>query len=438
MSSTQNAPFHDSEGLGENNDIRLNVPPLNPEGVLNVETVDISSHNALNLQAGVDPIPGAPPILKGVDSKKFVQKPFPSSVAPKPIPKKFRMPDVPKYNGTPDPNEHITAYTCAVKGNDLKDDEIESVLLKKFGKTLSNGAMIWYHNLPPNSIDSFAILADSFAFTQGLNKRSSIASKKLKQNLIEYPTVTWADVHNRYQSKIRVEDDQLGAFYGSIYPSRLLAKEPMSTKRESRLGKERYQPYFKDRRDTSRQNISQNDRGVNRGQNSWRLMSKTRFDRHSRPMEAPRLLEYNFNIDASGIVSAMGRIKDTRWPKPAQSDPSQRNPNLMCEYHGIHGHRTEDCRQLREEVAGLINEGHLREFLSNRAKNQFQEREANRKNGPEEPQHIIHIIVGGTDVLEGPMSKWAKVSIATERQTRSYILEDALTFREQDIGTFSQ
>ncbi|XP_070025469.1 uncharacterized protein [Nicotiana sylvestris] len=167
------------------------------------------------------------------------------------------MHDLPKYNGTSDPNEHVTAYTCVVKGNDLKDDEIESVLLKNFGETLSKGAMMWYHKLAPNSIDSLAMLADSFikghvsaikvatrksdvfkikqrenemlrefvshfqmewmelppviddwavqAFTQGLNKRSSVASKQLKQNLVEYPAVTWSDVHNRYQSKIRVE-----------------------------------------------------------------------------------------------------------------------------------------------------------------------------------------------------------------------------------------
>ncbi|XP_070055144.1 uncharacterized protein [Nicotiana tomentosiformis] len=114
----------------------------------------------------VDQIPGAPPVLKGLDSKKFVQKHFPPSAAPKPIPKKFRMPEISKYNGTTDPNEHVTSYTCAIKGNDLEDDEIESVLLKKFGKTLSNGAMIWYHNLPPNSIDSLAILADSFVKAQ--------------------------------------------------------------------------------------------------------------------------------------------------------------------------------------------------------------------------------------------------------------------------------
>lgn len=44
----------------------------------------------------VDQIPRAPLILKGLDSKKFVQKPFPPSAAPKPIPKKFRMLEIPK------------------------------------------------------------------------------------------------------------------------------------------------------------------------------------------------------------------------------------------------------------------------------------------------------------------------------------------------------
>lgn len=52
----------------------------------------------------VEQIPRAPPILKSLDSKKFVQKPFPPSAAPKSIPKKFHMPEIPKYNGMTDPN----------------------------------------------------------------------------------------------------------------------------------------------------------------------------------------------------------------------------------------------------------------------------------------------------------------------------------------------
>lgn len=52
------------------------------------------------------------------------------------------MLEIPKYNGTIDLNEHVTSYTCPIRGNDLEDNEIESVLLKKFGVTLSKGAMI--------------------------------------------------------------------------------------------------------------------------------------------------------------------------------------------------------------------------------------------------------------------------------------------------------
>ncbi|XP_075095294.1 uncharacterized protein LOC142173573 [Nicotiana tabacum] len=172
------------------------------------------------------------------------------------------MPEVPKYDGTLDPQEHITTYTIAVKGNDLAPHEIESVLLKKFGETLTRGSLTWYSLLPKHSIDSFEVLADSFinahastrkvqarkadifkttqgesellreyiirfqkertllpaipdewtaeAFTKGLNPRSLDASRKLKESLLEFQATTWANVHNRYESKIRIEDDHVG------------------------------------------------------------------------------------------------------------------------------------------------------------------------------------------------------------------------------------
>ncbi|XP_070031011.1 uncharacterized protein [Nicotiana tomentosiformis] len=145
----------------------------------------------------VDQIPRAPPILKGIDSKKFVQKPFSPSASPKPIPKKFRLPEIAKYNGTTDPNEHVTSDTCAIKGNDLVGDEIESVLLKKFRETLSKGAMIWYHNLPPNSINSFTMLANSFvkAYVGAIKvetRKSDLFKVKQKDNemLREFVSVT--------------------------------------------------------------------------------------------------------------------------------------------------------------------------------------------------------------------------------------------------------
>ncbi|XP_070029467.1 uncharacterized protein [Nicotiana sylvestris] len=166
-------------------------------------------------------------------------------------------------------------------------------------------------------------------------------------------------------------------------------------------------------------------------------MSKSGFDKHIDPIEAPRLSEYNFSIDASGIVSTIRRIKDTKWPRPIQTDPSQRNPNLMCKYHGTHDHRTEDCRYLREEVAWLFNEGHLREFLSDRAKNHFRERDA-RKTEQEEPHHVIHMIIGEVDIPQRPIFKCTKLSITREKRTRNYVPEDVLSFCDEEAEGISQ
>ncbi|XP_070037044.1 uncharacterized protein [Nicotiana tomentosiformis] len=161
-------------------------------------------------------------------------------------------------------------------------------------------------------------------------------------------------------------------------------------------------------------------------------MSKNSFDRPIGPKEAPRLSEYNFNVDEAAIVSAIGRIKDTKWPRPLQTNPAPINPNQMCKYHGTHGHRMEDCRQLREEVAKLFNDGHLQEFLSDRAKNHFRNRDSNKQNEQEEPQNVILMIIGVVDVPQGPMLKRIKVSITREKQTRDYIPKGNLSFNDDD------
>lgn len=72
------------------------------------------------------------------------------------------MADIQKYDGTLDPQDYITTYTMAVKGNELAPHEIESVLLKNFGQPLTKGALAWYSLLLDHSIYSFKILVDYF------------------------------------------------------------------------------------------------------------------------------------------------------------------------------------------------------------------------------------------------------------------------------------
>lgn len=52
-------------------------------------------------------------------------------------------------------------------------------------------------------------------------------------------------------------------------------------------------------------------------------------------------------------------------------DPSQKDSNLWCEYHGVNGYQTGDYHHMCEEVAKLLKNGHLRELLSDRDKNNY-------------------------------------------------------------------
>ncbi|XP_070028852.1 uncharacterized protein [Nicotiana sylvestris] len=213
----------------------------------------------------IEQIPGVPPVIKGVDVDKYSQQPWKPSTAPLPIPKKFKIPDISKYDGTTDPRDHVTAFTTGVKGNDLTKQEIESVLVKKYGETLTKGVLTWYSLLPENSVNSFAELANSFikahsgaqkvekrmkdifkvkqgdtkllrdfvdrfqrermtlprvpdnwaaiAFASILNDKSLEATRRLRESLREFPATTWNDVYNRYNTKLRIEEDTVPQFH---------------------------------------------------------------------------------------------------------------------------------------------------------------------------------------------------------------------------------
>lgn len=94
-----------------------------------------------NQSEQIEQISGVPPVIKRVDMNKYVQQPQKPSAAPIPFPKKFKMLDLPKYEGTLDPYDHVIVFTMGIKGNDLAKEEIELVLVKKFRETFTKGAL---------------------------------------------------------------------------------------------------------------------------------------------------------------------------------------------------------------------------------------------------------------------------------------------------------
>ncbi|XP_057482026.1 uncharacterized protein LOC130768953 [Actinidia eriantha] len=52
-----------------------------------------------------------------------------------------------------------------------------------------------------------------------------------------------------------------------------------------------------------------------------------------------------------------------KWPGKIKTDPPKKNRNKYCEFHRDHRHNTEDCFQLKEQIADLIKRGYLRKYV---------------------------------------------------------------------------
>ena len=60
------------------------------------------------------------------------------------------------------------------------------------------------------------------------------------------------------------------------------------------------------------------------------------------------------------------QIKDEpslKWPQKMKGDPNKRNRNKYCRFHRDHGHDTDECFDLKQQIRNLIRQGKLRNFL---------------------------------------------------------------------------
>ncbi|XP_013624583.1 PREDICTED: uncharacterized protein LOC106330698 [Brassica oleracea var. oleracea] len=60
--------------------------------------------------------------------------------------------------------------------------------------------------------------------------------------------------------------------------------------------------------------------------------------------------------------------QQVKLPQKTKAPDSFLNPSLWCDFHRDHGHKMEDCVALRIEVNEQRKKGHIREFLSQKAK----------------------------------------------------------------------
>ncbi|XP_010677746.1 uncharacterized protein LOC104893348 [Beta vulgaris subsp. vulgaris] len=107
-------------------------------------------------------------------------------------------------------------------------------------------------------------------------------------------------------------------------------------------------------------------------------------------------------MDAGGVVNALEKLGTTaRWPRKSDMPNSEKDTTKWSNYHGDHGHRTEDCNALKKEVAWLLKKGYLEHLMGKKGQqeNKFGPSQQQPR-PPPEPTHdkVINSISGGSEI----------------------------------------
>nr|XP_016506144.1 PREDICTED: uncharacterized protein LOC107823946 [Nicotiana tabacum] len=161
------------------------------------------------------------------------------------------------------------------------------------------------------------------------------------------------------------------------------------------------------------------------------------FPRYEEGLSRPRTWTHRDEIE---IVYALEKlVTKMKWPPKMGLDPNTKKSDAFCEFHLERGHKTEERIAFRQEVVNMLQQGHLKELLSDNKRINFARgREHQGPLKPPSPAHTINMIIS-SDAASINNVKFItthklKRSITRERYNR---LEKSIIFDESDADNLT-
>ena len=111
------------------------------------------------------------------------------------------------------------------------------------------------------------------------------------------------------------------------------------------------------------------------------------------------------------------QIKDDpslKWPEKMKGDPNKRNRNKYYRFHRDHGHDTDECFDLKQQVENLIRQGKLKSFLGRDHKDEKLKGKAEESSRP--PLGEIRVIIGESSTGQSSKSRKAYLKVVQSVQ----------------------
>ncbi|XP_021629561.1 uncharacterized protein LOC110627519 [Manihot esculenta] len=288
------------------------------------------------------------------------------------------------YDEVGNPREHVLSYKTFMELQILSD----ALLCKVFPTMLIGPARVWFNSLEAGSIKSFSDLANIFIsrFIVGVpaDRKTSyleMVRQRRGESLREYVARfnTEALQIPELDEGRAVEAMQKGTtspeFFGSLCRkpptslAELMKRAEKYIRQDDALTTSRFAGETTDRRkaqeerrlDRHERRIDKHERRSNRGPEAYRQPWNRREQRPPLP-RVPEVIT-PLNTSRTEVLVAVQDKEFLQWPKPMKVEANRRNPDKYCQYHRTHGHDTNDCYQLINEIERLIKRGHLRNFM---------------------------------------------------------------------------
>ncbi|GFY91372.1 hypothetical protein Acr_07g0015680 [Actinidia rufa] len=313
---------------------------------------------------------------------KQTEPPFTKRILRARISSKFKLPtQLGIYEGKTDPMDHLDSYKSLMSLQGCSDE----IMCKAFSATLKGPARSWFQKLSPGTIDSFGDLSRLFVanFMSCTNRQKNASHlftihQKENESLKEF-------VKRFNQAILEVEDpsDKViimammeglrpGPLFDSLSKNVPETLSALQSKADKYIAAEEFSEAKRRRRgkDDHKRKEPDTRRADYREETRYKRPDRDpKRSNNRRPRTPPRRPEFilpPLNAPVAQVLSEIKHEEFVKWPGKIKTDPQKRNRNKYCEFHRDHGHNTEDCFQLKEQIADLIKRGYLRKYITDR------------------------------------------------------------------------
>ncbi|XP_065638665.1 uncharacterized protein LOC136071377 [Quercus suber] len=297
--------------------------------------------------------------------------PFVASINAHPLPPKFKMPPLDLYDGTRDPFDHIATFKTTMHLQGVPDE----IMCRAFPTTLKGPVRVWFNKIPPNTVTSFKELSKLFVnnFIGGQrHKRSSSSLLTIEQGENE-SLQSFITRFNRDALAMDEVDDKLllAAFYNGVHSDLFIHKlyeqapQTMAELVHSAQNFMNAEDAIIAKKRKRVEKVEANTmRQSEQGPRPKKGRTEDKRDQEKKAGPSARNQQYTpLNVPLEQVLMQIKDEPSLKWPEKMKGDPNKRNRNKYCCFHRDHGHDTDECFDLKQQIENLIRQGKLRNFL---------------------------------------------------------------------------